>query len=83
MTPAERAEEEQSCLDCLAIFAAQYGYPPSFRDVAWCANLPTQTAHGRLRVLRAQGLVDWDRRPRTLRLTDAGRARLSRVVAVL
>lgn len=75
-------EDRQALLDCLAILTAQRGYCPTISEVARCAGMPTMTAYHQFILLRNAGAVDWQATARTLHLTDAGKARLSKVVVL-
>ncbi len=57
--------------------ADREGYPPTLREVAGDRGLSVTTVHGHLDRLREDGMLTWvSGRPRTMRLTQAGRVAL-------
>ncbi|MGE0229336.1 MAG: helix-turn-helix domain-containing protein [Dehalococcoidia bacterium] len=76
-------EERQNVLDAVGILAQYLGHPPSISEVARFCGQPRMTAYHHLRELRRAKLVtNEEGQNRTLRLTEAGRARLSKVVVL-
>jgi DNA-binding IclR family transcriptional regulator len=76
-------EFRQNLLDGIAILTAQHGYGPSITDLARFAGRPRMTTYHHVGLLHRAGLVTHEPGTRrTLRLTPAGRARVSRVRAL-
>lgn len=69
-------------LEAIALFYANTGYHPSYRDVAEYVGVAHSLVHGYVKELRADGLID-ERDPkvtRALTLTPAGAALASDAV---
>lgn len=76
-------EQRQNVLDSVGILTQYLGHPPSISEVARFCGLPRMTAYHHLRELWRARLVDNEEgQNRTLHLTEAGRARLSKVVVL-
>lgn len=76
-------EVRQNVLDAVGILTQYLGHPPSISEVARFCGLPRMTAYHHLRELRRARLIDNEEgKIRTIHLTEAGRARLSKVVAL-
>ena len=74
-------ESRQNVLDAIGILRQHLGYPPTISEVARFTGQPRMTAYHNLRQLQSAGLVTaTEYEPRSIRLTDAGRASLSKVV---
>lgn len=76
-------EERQNVLDAVGILTQHLGHPPSINEIAKFTGLARMTAYHHLRELRRARLIDNETgKNRTLHLTEAGRARLSKVVVL-
>lgn len=66
-------------LEAVAVFTHDFGYPPSYRDLARSVGLAHSAVYGLVEELRTDGLIN-DRKEnsqwhaRAITLTDAGRA---------
>ena len=70
-------------LEAIALFHANTGYHPSYRDVAEYMGVAHSLVHGYVKELRSDGLID-DRDPkvtRALTLTPAGRRLVAPAIA--
>lgn len=75
MSTHKKEASKTRVLEAIAVFYANYGYPPSYRDVAEYVGCAHSLVHGYVKELRADGLID-ERDPkvtRALTLTPAGR----------
>lgn len=76
-------EKRQNVLDAIAILTAQKGFPPTHGEIANFTGMSRMNAYHHFRELRrARLLTNEEGVTRTILLTDAGRARLSKVVIV-
>ena len=82
MASKRREARKARVLEEIAAFTAEYGYPPSYRDLATKVGIAHSAVFGLVEELRTDGLIH-ERHPeamwhsRTLTLTDAGRAAVS------
>lgn len=76
-------ETRQNVLDAIGILRQHLGYPPTINEIARFTGQHRTTAYHHIRQLQTAGLVTaTEYEPRSIRLTDAGRASLSKVVAL-
>lgn len=82
MTRPTREERKARVLEAVAAFVDEYGYPPSYRDLADMTEMAHSAVFGLVEDLRTDGLIH-ERRPetmwhsRTITLTDDGRSVLA------
>lgn len=79
MTTKKKEASKTRVLEAIALFHANTGYHPSYREVADYVGIAHSLVHGYVKELRADGLID-ARDPkvsRALTLTPAGRELVS------
>lgn len=82
MTAHRKENRKTQVLEGIALFHANNGYPPSYRDLAEYVGVAHSLVHGYVKELRTDGLID-ERDPqvtRALTLTPAGAALASGAV---
>ncbi len=69
-----RRHAEPEIVKAIRELTAEYGYPPTMREVATRVGVSSSdTIYQRLKMLRTEGLITWEEgKPRTLRLIPQG-----------
>lgn len=78
----KKENRKVQALEAVALFIAEQGYPPSYRDLGEYMGTSHSLVYGIVKELRADGLID-ERPPQTSRaitLTPAGRAAIRSTV---
>lgn len=77
------SENRQNVLDSIGILRQHLGYPPTLAEIARFNRVTVSTVQWHLSALQIEGLVTAaPKSPRSIVLTDLGRSRLSKVVAL-
>lgn len=79
MTHREKEDRKARVLEAVAVFTHDFGYPPSYRDLARSVGLAHSAVYGLVEELRTDGLInerkaDSQWHARAITLTDLGRS---------